>query len=215
MTLSSQLQGGCPGIVAILRGVQPDEAVAVGRALVDAGIRIIEVPLNSPQPLASIERLAASLGEQALIGAGTVLSASAVDAVADAGGKLIVSPNTDAAVIARALHRDLESLPGSMTPTEAFAAFSAGARHIKLFPGSSFGPAYLRALREVLPVECKVWAVGGASAANLNQWMAAGAVGIGVGGSLYQPGVGIDVVRARATELVAAWRAIETRGTSV
>lgn len=213
MTLSSQLEHGSPGIIAILRGVRPDEVVAIGRALVDAGVRIIEVPLNSPQPLASIERLAGSVGEDVLIGAGTVLSAGAVDAVADAGGQLIVSPNTDAAVIARALQRGLEPLPGAMTPTEAFAAFSAGARHIKLFPGSSSGPAHLRALREVLPVECSVWAVGGASATNLSQWITAGAVGIGIGSSLYQPGVGVDAVHARAIELVTAWRAARNPGT--
>lgn len=209
MTLNSQLEHGSPAIIAILRGVRPDEVVDIGRALVDAGIRIIEVPLNSPQPLASIERLAASVGDHALIGAGTVVSANAVDAVAAAGGRLIVSPNTDPAVISRALQRGLDPLPGAMTPTEAFAAIAAGARHLKLFPGGSSGPTHLRALREVLPVECSVWAVGGANASNLSQWIAAGATGVGIGSSLYRSGISVDVVRAHAAELIAAWRAID------
>lgn len=207
MTLDSELQRGSPAIVAILRGVRPDEVLEIGRVLVGAGIRMIEVPLNSPQPLVSIERLAVNLGAEALIGAGTVVSVDAVNAVAAAGGRLIVAPNTDSAVIAGALKCGLDALPGAMTPTEAFTAAAAGARHIKLFPGSSGGPSHLRALRDVLPLECKVWAVGGANAANLNQWIAAGAVGIGVGSSLYQPGMSIGDVRERAAALVAAWQA--------
>jgi len=206
MTLDSRLHSGIPAIVAILRGVKPDEVVEVGRALIEAGIRIIEVPLNSPQPLVSIERLAVSLGTEALIGAGTVISVDGVNAVAAAGGRLIVSPNTDPAVIACALQRGLDALPGAMTPTEAFTAAAAGARHLKLFPGSSMGPAHLRALRDVLPAECKVWAVGGANAANLSQWIRAGAIGIGAGSSLYQPGIGLNDLRERAAQLVAAWR---------
>lgn len=208
MELSSHLQRGSPAIVAILRGIRPDEVVRIGRTLVDAGIRIIEVPLNSPQPLTSIERLVADVGEQALIGAGTVISVAAVDSVADAGGRLIVSPNTDAAVIARALQRGFDVLPGAMTPTEAFAAITAGARHIKVFPGGSTGPSHVRALREILPAECNLWAVGGASASNLAQWIAAGAIGIGTGSSLYQPGASAESVRTRAAELVAAWQAL-------
>lgn len=211
MTLNAELCSGAPAIVAILRGVRPDEAVDIARALVDAGIRIIEVPLNSPQPLVSIERIAVSVGERALIGAGTVVSADAVDAVAGAGGRLIVAPNTDRAVIARALELGLDALPGVMTPTEAFAAIAAGAQHIKLFPGGSTGPLHLRAMREVLPVECNVWAVGGVSASNLAQWIGAGARGIGAGGSLYAPGSSADAVRARATELIAAWRTIHAQ----
>jgi 2-dehydro-3-deoxyphosphogalactonate aldolase len=207
MTLNSLLQQGAPPIVAILRGVQPDEVLEIGRALIEAGIRIIEVPLNSPQPLLSIERLAARHGNDALIGAGTVTSVDAVNAVATAGGKLMVSPNFDRAVVERALELGMDALPGVMTPTEAFAAIAAGAQHIKLFPGSSAGIAHLRALREVLPTHSRVWAVGGANAANFGEWLTAGAIGIGIGGALYKPGIGTADVRARAIELVDAWRA--------
>lgn len=207
MSLSTQLANGAPAIVAILRGVQPDEVVGIAQALVDAGIRIIEVPLNSPQPLVSIECLAQSFGTHALIGAGTVLTPNEVDAVAAAGGRLIVSPNTNPVVIQRALELGLDALPGVMTPSEAFTALGAGASHLKLFPASTAGPAHLRALREVLPTTCKVWAVGGAGASNLAEWLAAGAVGIGVGGSLYRAGASASAVRARADELIAAWRA--------
>jgi 2-dehydro-3-deoxyphosphogalactonate aldolase len=207
MTLNSLLQQGAPPIVAILRGVQPDEVLEIGRALINAGIRIIEVPLNSPQPLLSIERLAERYGDQALIGAGTVTSVDAVNAVTTAAGKLMVSPNVDRAVVEHALGLGMDVLPGVMTPTEAFAAISAGAQHIKMFPGGSTGPAHLRALREVLPPQSKVWAVGGTNAANFGSWLNAGAIGIGIGGALYQPGTSTDEVSARATELVAAWRA--------
>jgi 2-dehydro-3-deoxyphosphogalactonate aldolase len=205
MTLTTALDSGHPGIVAILRGVEPDAVLDIGAALFDAGIRIIEVPLNSPRPLPSIERLAAKFGAQALIGAGTVLTAAQVADVAAAGGQLIVSPNTDRAVIERTLQLALDSLPGAMTPTEACGAIAAGARHIKLFPGASTGPAHLRALREVLPADARLWAVGGAGAANLREWIAAGATGIGVGSSLFTPGTSTATVAARARELVAAW----------
>jgi 2-dehydro-3-deoxyphosphogalactonate aldolase len=195
-----------PAIVAILRGVAPGEVLDIARALVESGIRIIEVPLNSPQPLASIERLASNFSGQALVGAGTVVSTSEVDAVVAAGGRLIVSPNTDAAVIARARDRGAEVLPGAMTPTEAFAAINAGARDIKIFPANSVGAAHIRALREVLPPDCRAWAVGGVSAANLGQWIEAGASGVGAGGSLYKPGSSVDSVRASAAAIVAAWQ---------
>jgi 2-dehydro-3-deoxyphosphogalactonate aldolase len=204
--LNARLHDGAPAIVAILRGVRPSEVLDVARALIETGVRLIEVPLNSPEPLASIERLASAFGDQALIGAGTVTSVSAVDAVAAAGGKLIVAPNADRAVIARARARALDVLPGVMTPTEAFAAIDAGARDIKLFPGGSTGPAHLRALREVLPDSCRVWAVGGVDAPNLGEWLRAGASGVGVGGSLYRPGSSVDAVRATAATLVTAWR---------
>ena len=211
MSLNAQLRAGAPPIVAILRGVRPDEALDIGIALLDAGIRLIEVPLNSPQPFVSIGRLAATLGERALIGAGTVTTADAVDAVVAAGGRLIVAPNTDPSVIRRATAHGLDALPGVMTPTEAFAAIAAGARDIKLFPGGSTGPAHVRALREVLPVDCRVWAVGGVDASNLGQWMQAGASGVGVGGSLYRPGSSAAVVRELAAKLVAAWGASQTQ----
>lgn len=207
MSLQTQLRDGAPAIVAILRGVQPDEVIEIAQALIDAGIRIIEVPLNSPRPLVSIERLAATFGAQALIGAGTVLSAADADSVGAAGGKLIVSPNTNPAVIERSVSHGLDVLPGIMTPSEAFTAIAAGASHLKLFPGGSTGPAHLRALREVLPTHCSVWAVGGVGAANLSEWLSAGAVGIGVGGSLYRQGARASAVRETADKLVSAWRA--------
>lgn len=207
MTLNSLLQQGAPPIVAILRGVQPDEVLEIGRVLIEASIRIIEVPLNSPQPLLSIERLAARYGNEALIGAGTVTSVEAVNAMAAAGAKLMVSPNFDRAVVERALGLGMDVLPGVMTPTEAFAAIAAGAQHIKLFPGSSAGAAHLRALREVLPPHSRVWVVGATNAANFGDWLAAGAIGIGIGGALYKPGTSTDDVSARAIELVDVWHA--------
>lgn len=188
MSHTSTLTHYSPAIVAILRGIEPREVVEVGKALLDAGIRNIEVPLNSPQALTSIERLAASLEGDALIGAGTVLAAASVDDAATAGAKFVVSPNTDVTVIARALHRGLDSMPGIMTPTEAMAAIAAGAKHLKLFPANSVGDGHIRALRDVLPPDCYIWAVGGISAANLEQWMGRGAFGVGVGSSLYRPG---------------------------
>lgn len=210
MTLRSELERGCPPIVAILRGVEPHEVLDIGEALLGAGIRMIEVPLNSPEPLTSIERLASRFSGQALIGAGTVTTPAAVDAVADAGGQLIVAPNMRPDVIQQSLRRSLDPLPGVMTPTEAFAAIDAGAQHIKLFPGNSVGPAHARALRDVLPRAVSIWAVGGTDVHNLGDWLAAGAVGIGIGGSLYKPGTSAQTVATRAAELVTAWRALTT-----
>lgn len=209
MRIDDLLAGGAPPIVAILRGIRPEEAVAVGAALVAAGVRLIEVPLNSPDPLDSIRHLVGAFGGEALIGAGTVLSPDAVDAVADAGGRLMVTPNTNAGLIARAIARGLEPMPGFATPSEAFVAIDAGASRIKLFPASTFSTDYLTAIREVLPREVGVWAVGGTGAANLGEWMAAGAAGIGVGGALYRPGDTAEMVGERARALVAAW--VETR----
>ena len=200
---------GTPPVIAILRGIPPDDVVEIGRALIDAGIRIIEVPLNSPQPLVSIERLSLDAPQGVLVGAGTVLDPSAVRAAATAGARLIVAPNTDAAVIGCSLDHGLEVVPGVMTATEAFAAYAAGARHLKLFPASSAGTAHLQALLDVLPPECRVWAVGGTNSTNVAAWITAGAVGIGVGSALYRPGFSAQLVRARAVELVEAWRAIK------
>ena len=205
MTLTQSLDAGAPGIIAILRGVQPEAVLEVAAALLDGGIRIIEVPMNSPQPLLSIERLAARFGERALIGAGTVLSAAQVRDVAAAGGRLIVSPNMDRAVVEQALQKGLEPLPGVMTATEAFAALAAGARQLKLFPASSLGAAHLRALRDVLPGDLRIWAVGGAGSANLRDWVTAGAAGIGVGAALFTPGTNTVTLTQRARELVNAW----------
>jgi 2-dehydro-3-deoxyphosphogalactonate aldolase len=207
MTIDDVLAQGAPPIVAILRGIRVEEAVAVGRALVAAGIRIIEVPFNSPEPELSIAGLAEALGMDAVIGGGTVLTPEAADRLADAGGRIMVSPNTDAAVIARGLARGMEPMPGFVTPTEAFAAVAAGARRLKLFPASAYGPGYLKALREVLPSDAKLWAVGGTGAANIGEWLAAGAEGIGVGGALYRAGDSADAVAEKASALVAAWHA--------
>jgi 2-dehydro-3-deoxyphosphogalactonate aldolase len=202
MDPTSRLTHYSPAIVAILRGIEPREVVEVGKALVDAGIRIVEVPLNSPQALTSIERLAISLEGDALVGAGTVLTAASVDDVATAGAKFVVSPTTDATVIARTLKRGLDPMPGIMTPTEAMTAIAAGARHLKLFPASSLGEGHIHALRDVLPRDSYIWAVGGINAENLAQWTRRGAFGVGVGSSLYRPGRSAGEVRKCAAELV-------------
>ena len=204
-TIDQLLDAGAPPVVSILRGVTSAEVVEIGAALVAAGIRIIEVPLNSPDPFASIEALQAEFGNEALIGAGTVLDAASVERLAQTGAKLMVAPNTNAAVIAPAIELRLEPLPGFLTPSEAFAAIAAGASRLKLFPASSFGPAYLRALREVLPADIGVWAVGGVDAANLAEWIGAGAEGVALGGSLYRPGTSAADVAAKAMRVVAAW----------
>lgn len=206
MSLFSHLAKGAPPIIAILRGISAAEAVAVGGALLDAGISLIEVPLNSPQPLDSIARLQREFGADALIGAGTVLSAHQVTEVADAGGQLIVSPNVNVEVIATALALGLESLPGFLTATEAFAAAAAGAAHLKLFPASSMGLGHLQAIREVLPRAIEVWAVGGAGVHDLSRWLHLGARGIGAGSSLYKPGDAAAVVGQRARALIQEWR---------
>ncbi|MCK5911889.1 MAG: 2-dehydro-3-deoxy-6-phosphogalactonate aldolase [Caulobacter sp.] len=196
-----------PPIVAILRGVKPTEIVDAAAALVAAGIRGIEVPMNSPDPLESIGKLCDAFGDQALCGAGTVLAPEVVDQVAGVGGKLIVTPNTDAAVITRAVELGLTAMPGFATPSEAFVAVKAGAKALKLYPASSFGPSHIKAVKDVLPKDILVYAVGGVGAANLEPWRAAGIAGIGVGGELYRPGYTAQEVGERAAALVAAWGA--------
>lgn len=194
-------------LIAILRGVTPPEAPAIGAALIAAGITRIEVPLNSPDPLESIAALAACFGDTAQIGAGTVLTKVEVQAVAAAGGKLIVSPNGDAAVIRETKALGLESWPGVFTPTEALAALAAGADGLKLFPGTMAGPSGLAALRAVLPVGTLVYAVGGAGPDNFAQWIAASADGFGIGSALYKPGLSAEDVGARARAITTALRA--------
>jgi 2-dehydro-3-deoxyphosphogalactonate aldolase len=193
----------CP-LVAILRGITPDEAEPVGKALVDAGFRLIEVPLNSPQPLESIARLAERFGGQATIGAGTVTTVDQVAAVGDAGGTLIVSPHADPQVIAASVAAGLVSLPGYFTPTEAFAALGAGAHALKLFPAEGASPAILRAQRAVLPREVPILPVGGIDADGLAPWLAAGANGFGLGSALYKPGYTAAEVAERARCFIAA-----------
>ena len=192
-------------IIAILRGITPPEAVPTARALIEAGITVIEVPLNSPEAMTSIALMIAAFGDRARIGAGTVLRVAEVEAVAAAGGKLIVSPNCAPEVIRATRKAGLDSFPGIMTPTEAFAAIDAGATGIKLFPGELIGPIGLKAMRAVLPPDLPCYAVGGVNAQTLPDWLAAGASGIGVGSGLYRPGDAPETVATRAAELVALW----------
>jgi 2-dehydro-3-deoxyphosphogalactonate aldolase len=177
----------CP-LVAIIRGVKPDEAEAIGEAIYEGGIRIIEVPLNSPDPLKSIERLAKSFGERMLVGAGTVLDPADVGRVRDVGGRIIVSPDTNAGVIRATAAAGLVSSPGYFTPSEAFTAIRAGATALKLFPAEGASPAVLKAQRAVLPKDVPLLVVGGVQPGNMQPWLEAGANGFGLGGGLYKPG---------------------------
>jgi 2-dehydro-3-deoxyphosphogalactonate aldolase len=212
MRMSGLLSEGAAPIIAILRGLTATDAVAIGGALIDAGVRMIEVPLNSPDPLSSIARLHEHFGRDALIGAGTVLTAEAVDSVAEAGGRLIVSPNVDAAVIARAVALGLEPLPGFLSATEAFSAIRAGASRLKLFPANSVSRSHVKAIRDILPGDIEIWAVGGTGVHDLAQWLDCGVRGIGVGGSLYKPGDSGEIVGQRARGLIEAWHSANSMG---
>jgi 2-dehydro-3-deoxyphosphogalactonate aldolase len=194
-------------LVAILRGVRPDEVLDVAGALLDAGVRLVEVPLNSPDPLDSIVRLA-TLGDRMVSGAGTVLTVDQVDAVIDAGGRFIVSPNTDPAVIRRTVERGADALPGFATASEGFAAHAAGARVLKLFPASTYGAGHVQALGAVLPRDAVVVPVGGIGTAQMAEWWAAGARGFGLGSDLYKPGMSPAQVHERALAAVAGLRAV-------
>jgi 2-dehydro-3-deoxyphosphogalactonate aldolase len=195
--------GACP-LVAIIRGVEPEEAEAIGQAIHDAGIRIIEVPLNSPRPLESIRRLAARFGDRALIGAGTVLRPEQVAEVAAAGGRIVVSPSTDAVTIEATVAAGLVSSPGYFTPSEAFTALKAGAHLLKLFPAEAAPPAVVKAQRAVIPAEIPLLVVGGVSPERMAAYSEAGADGFGLGSALYRPGQRPEQVAAQAAAFVAA-----------
>ena len=206
MTMDDAL-GECP-VVAILRGVRSIEVLAHVEALYDAGVRAVEVPLNSPDPFESVRAISEAFGATMAFGAGTVLTVEQVDAVAAAGGRLIVAPNTSEDVIRRALELGLQPVPGFATATEGFAALEAGARHLKLFPAVTYGHGHLRQLMAVLPATAVVWAVGGVDASNLGRWAAAGAGAYGIGGQIYRIGQTPQDTLQKALEIVAAVRAI-------
>jgi len=197
-------------LVAILRGVTPDEVVEVSCALVDAGFAIIEVPLNSPNPLESIERLHAKLGEEILIGAGTVIKPAQVKEIAAAGGRLIVMPHGDAEVVRAAKGAGLACIPGIATPTEGFAALANGADALKLFPAELLTPAVLKSMRAVFPSATRFLPVGGITPDAMASYVAAGAAGFGLGGALYRRGDDAPRVAANARDFVAAWKRIRS-----
>lgn len=195
-------------LVAILRGLRPEDAEATGAALIDAGFRAIEVPLNSPDPFTSIARLVQRFGNRAVIGAGTVLTVGDVERLAETGAKLMVSPNTDPAVIVAAKAAGLYALPGFFTATEAFAALHAGVDGLKLFPAETTTPAHVKALKAVLPPEVPVFAVGGVTPETMTPWIDAGAQGFGLGSALFKPGMAPGAVGDKARAFAAAWAAL-------
>ncbi|MFT4189938.1 MAG: 2-dehydro-3-deoxy-6-phosphogalactonate aldolase [Comamonas sp.] len=195
------------GLIAILRGIRPDESVAVGQALYGAGLRIIEVPLNSPQPFDSIALLRQALPADCLVGGGTVMSPADVQRLRDAGAGLVVMPHGDAAVIRAAVAAGLQCAPGVATPTEAFAALAAGAHGLKLFPAEQLPPAVLKAWRAVLPREVPLLPVGGITPQTLAAYLDAGAQGFGLGSALYKPGMPVAEVAVAAQAFQAAWLA--------
>lgn len=204
MTLDEAL-AECP-VVAILRGVRPDEVLAHAEALFAAGLRGVEVPLNSPEPLTSIERLVKTWGDRMVVGGGTVLDAESVEAVARAGGRIIISPNTACEVIRQAVKLQLDPAPGFATASEAFLALEAGARHLKLFPAVTYGPGHVKQLKAVLPPEAVVWAVGGVGPDSMAEWWAAGVRAFGLGGEVYRAGQSPAETAEKAAKVMAAAR---------
>jgi 2-dehydro-3-deoxyphosphogalactonate aldolase len=194
-------------LIAILRGVTPQRVEGVAEALFDAGFRAIEVPLNSPEPLKSIEALAKQFGGRCLTGAGTVLTTEQADQVANAGGTLMVTPNTNPSVIARGVAKGLTVMPGFYTPSEGFAAIAAGAKYLKLFPASTGGIGHLQAMLAVLPKTIPVYAVGGVGAGNMSEWRKAGAAGFGLGTELFKPDFTDEEIATRAQKCVTAFKA--------
>ena len=197
-------------LIAILRGIRPDEVLAHTQALVDAGFDAIEIPLNSPDWAQSVQLAARAFGDRALIGAGTVLRAEDIDLMVAAGGKLVVTPNTHTPVIRAAVHAGLVTCIGCMTATEAFAALDAGAQALKIFPAGNLGTGYVRALKAVLPADVPVFAVGGITPENLADYLAAGCIGAGLGSDLYRPGQPVERTAERARAFVAAYRAAQS-----
>jgi 2-dehydro-3-deoxyphosphogalactonate aldolase len=193
------------GLVAILRGVKPDEIEPIADALIEAGFGSLEIPLNSPDPFKSIEKVAAKHGDKCLIGAGTVLTAENVDQLADAGGKLMVSPNIDEAVMERCAHHKMVTMPGVFTPTEAFKAIKLGASGLKFFPASVIGAGGIKAMMAVLPKEITIGAVGGVSEVDFAEYGKNGISVFGLGSSIYKPGLSADEISERAIKTVAAY----------
>ncbi len=204
------LFGACP-LVSILRGIRPEEAESIGAALERAGVRIMEVPLNSPEPLKSISILAEKFSERMLVGAGTVTQPEQVSRIASAGGRLIVTPHADLSILKAAKDAGLIAIPGAFSPTEAFALLNAGADAIKLFPAENLGVGMLRSLRVVLPAHTIVVAVGGIDARNASSWLAAGAIGVGIGSAIFKPGDSASRVFEKAQELVSSLEAVRER----
>jgi 2-dehydro-3-deoxyphosphogalactonate aldolase len=198
------------GLIAILRGITTEEIEAVGHALVEAGIRVAEIPLNSPDPFISIQKMSAAFKGKLVVGAGTVLNVQDVDLLKAHGGQISVSPDCNEAVVARARELGLEPVPGVFTPTEAFAAIRAGATHLKLFPAEAASPATVKAWRAVLPKHVKIHAVGGVTPANMQGWVDAGVAGFGIGSNIYKQGATAAAVAKSAKEFITAWRALRS-----